>query len=282
MKTFSNKQLGEFQRRFGLSYQVTYLAKGEQEIGLSGYNVLEVGGSLPKELVLDEIGANKWISIEDSVYWQEVPEYAGGARPSDMPDSKVSDMTSDLPDYHVFEGQIEDIPRDLNNSFDRIVSFACFEHIHTLGHALRKMYNVLKPKGQLFSVFSPIWSAYDGHHLPKFKDAGGKVFSHKDIPIPPWGNLLLNPPEMEYYLLGRTDEETAAKLIYHIYHSPHINRLFTEDYALYLKNSKFTINKLKQLWSVSVPEDTLKLLCHKYPGRKLFANNGIIMVLQKD
>ena len=61
---------------------------------------------------------------------------------------------------------IEEISQDYYGQYDLIFSIACFEHIHRLHQALRVMHQCLSPGGRLFTMNSPIWSAFDGHHLP--------------------------------------------------------------------------------------------------------------------
>jgi hypothetical protein len=50
-------QIPTLQQRFGLSYHLPYLLQGEAMVGLQQMSVLEVGGSLPRELVIDILAA---------------------------------------------------------------------------------------------------------------------------------------------------------------------------------------------------------------------------------
>ena len=281
--SLSNEKIAELQSEFNLSYHIPYLFAGDDAVSLKGKSILEIGGSLPKKLVLDILGVQQWIGIEDMRYWDEIGKDGGGTQPTEVYTKPVSDVKSlnDLGSYSILEGQVEDIPECLENCFDRVFSIACFEHIHTLGLALDKMYAVLKPGGKLFTMFSPIWSAYDGHHIPNLADANGREYTKANSPIPPWGHLLYSPSVMEQHLQSQTDRITAAKLIYHIYHNPHINRLFTEDYVEYVSNSPFEVENFQATFPAQISQKIQSALEMRFPGKKHFSNNGILLVLKK-
>jgi hypothetical protein len=52
-------QAPTLQARFGLGCYLPYLIRGQEIAGLSGMRALEVGGSLPRELVIDTLGATQ-------------------------------------------------------------------------------------------------------------------------------------------------------------------------------------------------------------------------------
>ena len=245
--------------------------------------VLEVGGSLPRELVIDILGAKQWVGLEAMRYWEELGDTGGGTRPSANLTTKINNIKnySDLDSYTILEGLVENLPKCMEGAFDRVFSIACFEHIHTLGLALEKMYAALRPEGKLFTMFSPIWSAHDGHHLPVMSDSRGMNFSYAKSPIPPWAHLLFSPAQMEKHLSTQTDRETASQMIFNIYHNQHINRLFTENYLEYIQQSPFTIEQIQLTFPAKIPENIQKALESKYPGKKYFANNGLLMVLSR-
>jgi SAM-dependent methyltransferase len=255
-------QIPELQTRFSLGYHISYLYQGESIVGLKGMRVLEVGGSLPRGLVIDILGAEQWVGLEAMRYWQELGESGGGTRPVADLSTRIQEIKSpsDLTRYTILEGLVENLPECLEGTFDRIFSIACFEHVHTLGLALEKMHAALRPGGKLFTMFSPIWSAHDGHHLPVMKDANGKEWSYANSPIPPWGHLLLSPAQMEKHLRSRTDHRTASEMVYNIYHNPHINRLFTEDYIEYVQQSPFQVEVLNLSFPSHIPEQIQKAL----------------------
>lgn len=59
------------QAKYNLSYHVGFADYAEQLVGLRGKRVLEVGGSLPRDFVLQELGAAQWLSLEEVDYWDE-------------------------------------------------------------------------------------------------------------------------------------------------------------------------------------------------------------------
>ncbi len=252
-------------------------------VGLKGHKVLEVGGSLPRELVLDVLGAEQWVGLEAMRYWDEVGEGGGGTRPTGDLSCRIQAIQNaeDMGRYALLEGLVEDLPTSLEGSFDRVFSIACFEHVHTLGLALEKIYSALKPGGKLFTMFSPIWSAHDGHHLPNMIDANGKQWSAGKSPVPPWAHILFTPAQMEKHLLTLTDRRTASQMIFNIYHNQHINRLFTENYIEYVQQSPFTVEQLQLTFPAKIPENIQKALEVRHPGKKHFANNGLLIILKK-
>ena len=276
-------QIPALQQRFGLTYHLPYLFQGETMVGFQGMDVLEVGGSLPRELVMDILGANRWVSLEAMRYWDEVGVGGGGTRPTEDLSRRIQDISTfaDLQPHTLLEGLVEDLPACMENSFDRIFSIACFEHIHTLGLALEKMHASLKPGGKLFTMFSPIWSAHDGHHLPNMTDANGKFWSAGKSPVPPWAHLLFSPAQMEAHLLTKTDRRTASQMIYNIYHNQHINRLFTEDYIEYIRQSPFEAENIQLTFPANIPPNIQQALEAQHPRKKHFANNGLLLVLAK-
>ncbi|HNX05210.1 MAG TPA: class I SAM-dependent methyltransferase, partial [Opitutales bacterium] len=185
--------------------------------------------------------------------------------------------------HEIFLGQMEDLPERLGGYFDIAFSMACFEHIHHLGLALEKMYAALRPGGRLLSMFSPIWSAYDGHHLPQILDEEGRDIRKSILPhIPPWGHLLLSPPDMYHHLKREgLSSELASRAVYAIYYHPQINRLKTEDYARYIALSPFKIVQLIGTYPTQMTPEMTSALKQKYPGYTNFSNNGILALLEK-
>jgi hypothetical protein len=279
----------ELQARFGLSYHVPFALRAAQLVGLRGKRVLEVGGSLPRPFVLNVLGARQWVAIEEMSYWEESQStgHRQGTPPARMPARTVASIanTPALGDYEVLSGAVEALPSGVSESFDVVFSIAAFEHIGRLPMAIERMHGALRKGGALFTLFAPIWSAHDGHHLPHIVDRTGKAFDFHNSPIPPWGHLTMRPPELYEHLQGQTDKATAAEIVYFVYHSPHINRLFTEDYIRYFQASSFTVRMLELAFllpTTNAMEDTLRTLERICPGRKHFRNNGILAVLSKE
>lgn len=283
--TLTRDTVAEFQQRYGLSYHVPHALDAQEVVGLAGKAVLEIGGSLPESFVRDAFGVRAWIAVEEMSYWREI-EASGGVQGSPpgavvrrVTDASARDLAAG---YGVFAGRVEELPAALHGRFDVAFSIAAFEHITTLALTLDGAYAALRPGGCLFALFSPIWSAHDGHHLPSIRDRGGRDFDFAQSPIPPWAHLLLRPPELFAYLLGHTDRETAAEMVYYVYHSPHINRLFTEDYVAYCRASRFAVERCDLVWPLAPPPAIQGELERRHPGRTQFTNGGMLLVLRKE
>jgi SAM-dependent methyltransferase len=266
--------------RHELTYHHAYCRTAEAEVGFRGKRVLEVGGSLPRDYTIEGLGASQWVCIQEPGYFKEVrsqgfPDIDARA----IPMAALTDPEQ-LGDYRILLGRIEDLPACLHGRFDVVFSIAAFEHIHTLGRALELIAAALAPHGRLFTMFSPLWSAYDGHHLPQIVDKAGNTFDFSSSPIPPWGHLLMRPSTLYHHLLNHTDAATAADIIYYTYHSPHINRLFVEDYADYISKSPLQGTVVKT-FRRPIPPDVQARLEALYPGRHHFDNNGLKMVLER-
>lgn len=277
------------QQKFGLTYHVPYAFLCQQKVGFEGKHVLEVGGSLPAEFVLDYLKAKSWAAVESPAYEDALAEagglthkgtilnhYKGEANSQEFVAKVVREGK-----YNFYLGNIENLPDSLFNRFDVVFSIAAFEHIQKFPQALARMHAALKPGGILFSMFSPIWSASDGHHLPRITDKSGKIFDFRNCPIPPWAHLLMRPPELVEHMRQFTDRKTAGLIGYYVYNSPHINRFFTEDYRDFVKNSRFGISEFSATFPQPLDPQLQLKLERSYAGRTHFANNGILMVLQK-
>lgn len=273
------------QSEFNLSYHIPYCAEADRRVGLAGKRVLEVGGSLPRGFVRDHLQAAHWTAVEELSYWRCVDrvEHLEGSPLQQKADAVLADATPEIltGDYTLIDGAIEDAPDALAEQFDVAFSIACFEHVSRLPKALERIHKLLKPGGKLFTMFSPVWSAHDGHHLPEITDASGRTFKFNDSPIPPWGHLLCGPSGMYSYLLQYTDAATAEQMVYYIYHAPHINRLFIEDYAAYFDLSPLKILTCEATFPTAVPADLQAQLERLHPGHSRFKNNGLLVVLEK-
>ena len=67
----------------------------------------------------------------------------------------------------------------------------------------------------------------------------------------------------------------------YVYNSPRINRLFTEDYLMYLDASRFKVDVVNGTYATKVPDQVAADLGRLHPGRKLFANNGLVLALTR-
>jgi SAM-dependent methyltransferase len=281
----SPSETAALQARFDLSYHIPYCAHADKVVGLRGKRVLEVGGSLPAEFVRDYLKAARWTAIEELSYWRTVDQVENLANSplQRRADAKLSAATPHLleRDYLLLEGAVEDAPDALDAQFDVAFSIACFEHVSRLPKALHRISRLLRPGGQLFTIFSPIWSAHDGHHLPEITDRSGRKFKFDRSPIPPWGHLLAGPSGLYEFLCKQTDAATAEEMVYYVYHAPHISRLFLEDYVNYFQQSPLEVKTCTGMFASEIPAHMQSELERLHPGRTHFRFNGLLAVLQK-
>ena len=111
--TLTQELIPLLQERFSLTYHLPYLYQGEQMVGFRGLDVLEVGGSLPSQLVMDILGAMRWVSLEAMRYWDEVGVGGGGTRPKEDLSRRIQDVKSlsELSPHALLEGLVEDLPK---------------------------------------------------------------------------------------------------------------------------------------------------------------------------
>jgi SAM-dependent methyltransferase len=283
--TPSQAETSRLREQHHLTYHISYCALADQYLHFADKRVLEVGGSLPPGFVNECLGVSSWAAVEELGYWQTVDkvEHHGEDRLYRPPTLKLeAAQARDLDSaYVVLDGAIEDAPDTIAGQFDVAFSIACFEHISRLPKALAAVHRLLKPGGRLFTMFSPIWSAYDGHPLPGITDAAGRKFTFAHSPIPPWGHLMATPSELYRYLLDHTDATAAEEIVYYVYHAPHINRLFAEDYVRYFRMSPFHVSICQPSFARPIAAEAQSELERRHPGRRLFSNNGFIALLEK-
>jgi len=282
----TEQQIQECQAKFNLSYHIYHANICDEMVGLEDKDVLEVGGSLPPEFVFDYLKVKSWTGVETPDYEKSLAEVGGLTHQGTIIKNieNISDLSfvnKQNEKYNLYLDNIENLPEAYYNQYDLIFSTATFEHIHKLPLALDKMFLALKNGGKLFTVFSPIWSSHDGHHLPEIVDKQGNKYDFAHSPLPPWGHLLMTRGEMTRYLYQKTDKETADKIVYYVYQSNHINRFFTEDYLDIMHLSPFTINQLLLTYNSPVPPEIESQLKQMYPKNTCFGNKGILGVLEK-
>ncbi len=151
-------------------------------------------------------------------------------------DTRVNNKASFIND-NICSTKFED------ESFDLIISYAVFEHIHDFEKACKEMFRLLKPQGILLSDFGPIWSCMWGHHL--WTSGGGQLFTYMNPPsLPPYCHLLMEQDQLYDHLVSIYSSVAARSISDYIYLSKEQNRLFHKDYIKIFKDSDFKINKL--------------------------------------
>ncbi|MBF0409930.1 MAG: class I SAM-dependent methyltransferase [Candidatus Riflebacteria bacterium] len=274
----TQEQLEHYKKVYSITYHLNYLECCLQYIPLKSIDVLEVGGGLPPSLVLDHLGCNSWTGVEELSYYRE----AGYDYHFHRNDQNVSAQMEYAGRYKLLFMRIEEIPEDHFGKYDLVFSIASFEHMDRLPLALEKMFHCLKPGGKLFTMFSPIWSAFDGHHLPiGIPDRFDKSLEHQNYIFRPWGHLLQTRTKAYLDLLARFDCRFAEEIIYYTYNSNQINRYFSEDYINIFRHSRFQVELCQPTFISPIDNEIQFELERRYPDYRLFNNNGILGILSK-
>lgn len=276
------EEIQRYKNEYNLAGQPDFLLEMNRHWPLEGKRVLEVGGSnIPKSFLFGVLKASQWISVdrvypENRKYWPKQYSHTGV-----IPLSEDIDYGS-LDRHVILDGCIEKTPPSFAGQFDAIISMDSFEHIPRFATMLERTYDALQPGGKMLSMYSVIWSSHFGHHLWGVTDKAGKTYYIESSPIPKWGHLLMTPPEMYRFLLDHTDPEAADEIVYHVYHSENLNRLFYEDYEGYFARSRFEKIELKKFLPDVEPEpETRTRLEQMYPGRKRFEAMGMLAICEK-
>ena len=275
----SEAQQQQYQKVFKLSYHLNYLQICQQHIPLRRLDVLEVGGALPASLVIDHLDCNSWTAVEAPAYDHEL----GSANQFHRNAGDRDHQQAHAGRYRHLYLDIEEISPEHYGQYDLIFSIACFEHIHRLPQALRVMHRCLRPGGKLFTMHSPIWSAFDGHHLPiGIPERFDQNNPQQSYVFEPWGHLLNSRLQAFQNLAARFDCEFAEEVIYYTFNSDHINRYFSEDYLLAFQASPFVVDHCQLSFPFVPPVDIQQALERRCYGYTQFANNGIFALLSKE
>lgn len=217
-------------------HQHSYMEQFLSCCDIKGKDVLELGGAMPKALVIDHLKASTWTCLQS-------PDYAAYRTDNQIP-SNDADSTTYAPVW----ANAEDFLANQTKQWDYVFSIAAFEHFLKLPTVTRLIPKVLKPGGRLFSIFAPIWSGPWGHHFTlevptRFRNGQTKSnLSTQDIFNLPWDHLALGPTAFLDKYTVKFDRQFAEEMVYEVYHSPQINRLMFEDYhELFSKTDLKTI-----------------------------------------
>jgi len=247
-----------------------HVRAADVEIGLRDKRILNIGRGLPEDFLLDEIGVAQWINLQS-------PKERQNISPTQINLNTITDYRQ-LPHCGTLSGEIADLPECLSHQFEIVFSLGGFERLLHFGHALEMMAAALIPHGNLYAVFSPIWTAHNGHNLPPITDRLGRVIDFTQPAImPPWTHLYWRPPQMYRHFLQYTDHFTATEIVYLTYHAPRLNRLFVEDYLDYLASAPFD-GQIIKTHLVQLPSEIHDVLRALYPNHQHFDNCGLKMV----
>ena len=211
-----------------LNYQHRELILFHARVDLRGKSLLEIGGSLPNDLLFDYLGIDSYINIESTDYIEAESGSAYSAKHSDHERRQTIFCNA------------EEIDKKVNpESIDSVFSVACFEHIYDLPSALEACHTCSKKGGTLYSFFAPIYSQIrDGDH--------GVIPQHEKLPEKPIGLHLLTPEDQRKKLInaGITDPKEIQDFLGRVNFDRVPNRLLYEDYERICTESSYYVLEL--------------------------------------
>jgi hypothetical protein len=259
--------------RFGIaSYQEQAVQYLLDHTSLRGLRVLEVGGSnLPRQLVLDELGAREWVCIDiiGQGRYQLQQQSAHYAEVGIHPITEAPQLIG-TKDYLIFDGQIENAATVAGGYFDAVISITSFEHILALPAAMQVICTLKSKSAPFFTYHGPIWSGRHGHHV--WVDA--ELNFNMPGCIEPFSHLLDSPPAMFSKLRSKYGDRRAQQAVLQMYHEPRINRLFYEDYVEYFRQYLTEVD-VSPYFKQPIPDILRSNLERRHPGYKQFEAYGM-------
>ena len=213
-----------------LDYQYREIILFHARTDLRSKSLLEIGGSLPNDLLFEYLGIESYINIESPDY---IEAESGSA---------YSSKHGDHERRQTIFCNAEEIDKKVNpESIDSIFSVACFEHVYDLPEALEACHSCNKKGGTLYSFFAPIYSRIDeGDH--------GVIPQHEKFPDKPIGFHLLTPEDQRKKLIcaGITDPKEIQDLLGRVNFDRVPNRLLYEDYERICTESSYGVLELNR------------------------------------
>ncbi|MBL8672892.1 MAG: methyltransferase domain-containing protein [Alphaproteobacteria bacterium] len=253
--------------------------RAQAAVGLRDRVVLDVGGWMPRRFTAQHLGARRWLSVSPDPADSRLTQSSRANR-ADYDPAHI--LAPPLPDFDavphgaLLAATLESLPASFDGRIDVIFSINSFEHVLDFARFIRRCHDLLSPGGHVYAEFAPIWSGPDGHHNGAMTDPTGRL-----VRCPDWGHLLFRPPEIYAHFLRETDADTAARLVQRIYHEPDINRLLLEDYALYIRQTPFEVQRFAGTMERPVPAPVQERLLAQYPRARSFGFGGLEIVLRK-
>jgi len=200
---------------------------------LCGKTVLEIGRSLPNEMLFELFGISNYINTESPDYIKAESGSAYSAKHSEH-----SSRTT------LFLRKCRR-PKSINQArIDRYnFCLACFEQTYGLESAMQYCHQAAKQGGLFYSFFAPIYSfIIDGDHHT--------IPPHEKIsPTRPWGLHLLSNKDQRSLLLnlGLSDPKEIQEFRGEVNFNRVPNRLLNEEYSRILAESPFYVIKLDEV-----------------------------------
>ena len=246
-----------------MSEELKYLEFGNSLVGFSGKDVLEVGGCVTPDLIAP-LRPKSWMSIDIN---PRRFEGKGNSQEEFFSHKQMSVTNLEFPD----------------DSFDRIFSVNCFEHVDDMSKAFSEMHRVLRPGGMLFTIFGPIWSSPVGHHT--WVEHEGVLYHFGKQVFPDWYHLTKSRDELFELLEDKYSKEVASKVCQYVYDSSDLNRLTDGDFARLLEESdlkkQLMINNRKGDKNALKSEGLIEEIKNQYPSCQDPRVTEILLVASK-
>ena len=219
-----------------LDYQYREIILFHARTDLRNKSLLEIGGSLPNDLLFEHLGIESYINIESPDYIEAESGSAYSAKHGDHERRQTIFCNAEEIDKKVKQ-----------ESIDNIFSVACFEHIYDLPAALEACHACSKKGGTLYSYFAPIYSCIDeGDH--------GVIPQHEKFPEKPIGLHLLTPEDQRKKLInaGIMDPREIQDFLGRVNFDRVPNRLLYEDYERICTESSYAVLELDRQGSLNL------------------------------
>ena len=259
-------------------YILDSLAILQTRVSLRGARILEMGGSLPSQFVIDVLGAAAWVCVDDRSSWIRK---MGGSRPAGVAVTEL-ELRHLEAGWSSFDSSVHDIPELADGALDLVVSFAALEHIPCVPKLLRRINSLLRPGGSAWLLVGPIWTGHRGHHIfPQDYPGYARETSELLDRLEPWHHLLVDPMELYEWVQGYWGASFADVVHSSVYESTRINRMSYSDYQRAIALSGMSVVAF-QAWDLA-PElqSHLERVQARFPHQKGFEVNGFHVLLQK-
>ena len=247
-------------------YHSEYFGYFERLFSPSG-SILEVGGILPTQVDIRHKPIERWVCLE-------APDYKTSRR------IEIERLVRGNSEIELLFSDLRSYCESTNERFDFVYSTNAFEHICELDEAIDSLWGVMNEGGFVFSVFAPIWSAWNGHHHDNIVLDGGRIADFTNGPLHPWEHLMYGPDELERRLVERIGQDAAARLIHMVYEEDSISRLFFEDYIDIITQSRFICYLCCPIYSKNPTRNVIEAV-NRIHGTRILGPSGFICILGK-
>lgn len=167
--------------------------------------------------------------------------------------------------------------------FDVVFGVAVLEHLYPLGKILKRLHRVM-PRGAIaFLLGGPVWTSDVGHHLWVKCADGTRYRFTENNPVPDWGHLLFDEPELIERLTAQgLAADHVERIARWVYHSDTINRYTLAQFEDFFERSRFKILNFDKFPGSEPDPEIRKRLASRtgLPG-EIFSYRNISVTLQR-